>query len=129
MDDTLLKLEIKISGAKGQRADLLKSVAAKAASKSSPRKVIEATAFVKDDAEFLKVYTTTNKKLIDWIRIHKPDSVYLMAKALKKDISNLSKTLRALAQFALVRLEEGQSARRTLTPFVDWSQLEVRFPQ
>ena len=128
MESILLKLEIRLSGSKGKLEDFLKVVGAKPISKNNAIGVIHATAFVKDDSEFSRIYTATNKELINWIRIHKPESVYEAAKALKKDLSNLSKTLRSLAQFSLVRLEEGNSSRRALTPFVDWDQLEVRFP-
>ena len=128
MESILLKLEIKLSGNKGKLEDFLKDVGVKSSPKNVSKKVIHATAFVKDDSEFSKIYTPTNKGLINWIRAHKPESVYEMAKELNKDLSNLSKILRTLAQFSLVRLEEGHSVRRTLTPFVNWDQLEVRFP-
>jgi len=128
MESVLLKLEIKLAGNKGKLDDFLKDVGARSSTRNTSQKILHATAFVIDDSEFSKIYTPTNKELINWIRANKPESVYEMAKALKKDLSNLSKTLRALAQFSLIRLEEGHSVRRTLTPFVDWEQLEVRFP-
>lgn len=127
MESVLLKLEIKIAGKRGKLGDFLKSLGSNQAKRRHPS-TIYATAFVSDENEFIKIYTAANRELIDWIRTHKPESVYIMAKALKKDISNLSKTLRALARFSLVRLEEGHSVRRTLTPYVDWDRLEVLFP-
>ncbi len=128
MESILLRLEIRISGKHGKLNDFLSSVGSQPHNKKSAQKMIHAIAFVKDDVEFSRIYTPDNRDLINWIRKNRPESLYAMAKSLKKDLSNLSKTLRSLAQFSLVRLEEGHSVRRTLTPVVDWNQLEVLFP-
>jgi predicted transcriptional regulator len=125
MASVLLKLEIKRAGKSGNLNAFL------AALETTPRPKkgeIFAQVFVSNEDEFNSVYTSTNRELLNWIRSNEPESVYELAKALGKDASNLTKTLRALARFSLVRLEEGQAARKTLRPFVDWDVLEVRFP-
>jgi predicted transcriptional regulator len=125
MASVLLKLEIKLAGKSGN----LGSFMAALETAPKPKKgEIFAQAFVNSEDEFNSVYTSTNRELLAWIRANEPESVYEMAKDLGKDASNLTKTLRALAKFSLVRLEEGNAARKTLRPFVDWEQLEVRFP-
>lgn len=125
MASVLLKLEIKRAGKSGNLDSFMSSL------KSAPKTKkgeISAQAYVKSEDEFNSVYTSTNREILNWIRVHTPESVYEMAKELGKEASNLTKTLRALAKFSLVRLEEGNAARKTLRPFVDWEQLEVRFP-
>lgn len=125
MASVLLKLEIKRAGKTGN----LRSFMAELNNLPKPKKgEICAQVFTTSEDEFNSVYTSTNRELINWIRIHKPESVYEMAKSLGKDASNLTKTLRALAKFSLVRLEEGHAARKTLRAVVEWDQLEVRFP-
>jgi len=125
MASILLKLEIKLAGKKGTLDSFMKSVEG---SPKPKRGIIQAEAYVASEDEFNSVYTANNRSLIDWIRKNNSESVYAMAKAVEKDVSNLTKTLRALAKFSLVRLEEGETARKTLRAFVDWNQLEVRFP-
>lgn len=125
MASLLLKLEIKLAGKAGNLDSFMAVVDAGPKSKKGE---IFAQAFVKSEDEFNSVYTSTNRELLAWIRSNEPESVYKMAKELGKDASNLTKILRALAKFSLVRLEEGNAARKTLRPFVDWEQLEVRFP-
>jgi hypothetical protein len=125
MATVLLKLEIKRAGKRGDLDSFLKSLRPPAKVR---RGILHAEAYVLDEREFESVYTATNRGLLDWIRENRPESVLAMAKSLGKDASNLTKTLRALAGFSLVRLEEGATVRRTLRPFVDWDQLEVRYP-
>lgn len=125
MPSVLLKLEIRLAGKSGNLNDFMSAL--KAAPK--PEKgILQAQAYVQNEDEFNSVYTSTNRQLLAWIRDNNPESVYAMAKALEKDVSNLTKTLRALSKFSLVRLEEGQAARKTLKAFVVWDRLEVLFP-
>ena len=128
MASILLKLEIKIAGNKGTLDSFMKSLDLREGNPKITKGVIHAEAYVASEDEFNSVYTAHNRTLLNWVRENRPESVYAMAKALNKDVSNLSKVLRSLAKFSLVRLEEGESARRTLSAFVDWDQLEVKFP-
>lgn len=125
MASVLLKLEIKLAGKSGNLNDFMSTIEAA----PKPKKgILRAQAYVQSEDEFISVCTSTNRQLLGWIRSTHPKSVYAMAEALGKDVSNLTKVLRALSRFSLVRLEEGQTARKTLMAFVDWDQLEVRFP-
>jgi len=126
MTNVLLKLEIRIAGKSGDLESFLSNV------ESSPKPEANefcSQVFVNNEDEFTSVYTSPNRELLAWIRSNQPKSVSEMAKNLGRTELDLSQTLRTLAKFSLVRLEEGNTASRTLRPFVDWEQLEVRFPE
>lgn len=126
MAPILLKLELKRprTAGTGTIDDFMRNLKL---DESAHPNTIDAMTIVEDDSRFVRIFTPTNRALIDWIRENKPESIYAMAKALKKDLSNLSKVLEELSFFCLVRIERGATVRYVHRPRVDWDILEVRF--
>jgi len=73
---------------------------------------------------FAKVLSEKNRALLALIAAKQPDSIDALAAASGRAKSNLSRTLRRMESYGLVRLEKG--AGRKLRPVVDFAQVELR---
>jgi predicted transcriptional regulator len=73
---------------------------------------------------FAKVLSERNRELLALIAKRRPDSLDSLAAASGRARSNLSRTLRTMARYGLVRLEKGEG--RKLRPVVTFERVELR---
>jgi predicted transcriptional regulator len=73
---------------------------------------------------FAKVLSEKNQSLLVLIATRRPDSIDALAAASGRAKSNLSRTLRTMEQYGLVRLEKGEG--RKLRPVVTFGRVELR---
>lgn len=73
---------------------------------------------------FAKVLSDHNRALLAMIATLHPDSIDALATASGRAKSNLSRTLRTMAHYGLVRLEKGTG--RKLRPVVTFGRVELR---
>ena len=73
---------------------------------------------------FAKILSERNRGLLALIAERQPDSIDALAAASGRAKSNLSRTLRTMAQYGLVRLEKGDG--RKVTPIVTFEKVELR---
>jgi predicted transcriptional regulator len=73
---------------------------------------------------FAKVLSEKNQGLLTLIAEKHPDSLDALAAASGRAKSNLSRTLRTMQNYGLVRLEKGEG--RKLRPVVTFSRVELR---
>ncbi len=73
---------------------------------------------------FAKVLSEKNQALLGLIAERKPDSIDALAAASGRAKSNLSRTLRTMERYGLVRLEKGEG--RKLRPVVTFGRVELR---
>jgi predicted transcriptional regulator len=73
---------------------------------------------------FAKVLSEKNRALLALIAEKRPDSIDALAAASGRAKSNLSRTLRTMERYGLVRLEKGQG--RKLRPVVTFGRVELR---
>ncbi len=73
---------------------------------------------------FAKVLSESNRALLAMIALRRPDSIDALAAASGRAKSNLSRTLRTMERYGLVRLERG--AGRKVKPSVTFARVELR---
>jgi predicted transcriptional regulator len=72
---------------------------------------------------FAKVLSERNRALLALIADTRPDSIDALAAASGRAKSNLSRTLRTMERYGLVRLEKGEG--RKLKPVVTFGRVEL----
>ncbi len=73
---------------------------------------------------FAKVLSEKNRALLALIAVQRPDSIEALATRSGRAKSNLSRTLRTMERYGLVRLEKGHG--RKLKPVVTFGRVELR---
>jgi len=73
---------------------------------------------------FAKVLSEKNQSLLALIAERQPESIDALAAASGRAKSNLSRTLRTMQRYGLVRLDKGQG--RKLKPVVTFGRVELR---
>jgi predicted transcriptional regulator len=73
-----------------------------------------------------KVLTPKRLQLLRMIRQGRPDSVYQLARLVRRDFKNVHADIQALAAYGLVSLKRTQTGRRTTVPRVPFSAIEFR---
>ncbi|MEX0842443.1 MAG: helix-turn-helix domain-containing protein [Xanthobacteraceae bacterium] len=73
---------------------------------------------------FAKVLSEKNRALLALIAEKRPDSIDALAAASGRAKSNLSRTLRTMERYGLVKLEKGDG--RKLRPVVTFGRVELR---
>lgn len=73
---------------------------------------------------FAKVLSERNRGLLALIAERQPDSIDALAAASGRAKSNLSRTLRTMERYGLVRLEKGET--RKVRPVVTFEKLELK---
>lgn len=73
---------------------------------------------------FAKVLSERNRALLALIAEKQPDSIDALAQTSGRAKSNLSRTLRTMERYGLVRLEKGDG--RKLRPVVTFGRVELR---
>ncbi|UXR63794.1 hypothetical protein EZJ49_12050 [Bdellovibrio bacteriovorus] len=67
-----------------------------------------------------------NIALLSTIIIHKPKSVYELAKIAKMDVSNLNKIILFLEEVGAIKIREStQNGRKIKTPLVEYKQIQI----
>jgi predicted transcriptional regulator len=74
---------------------------------------------------FAKVLSEKNRALLALIAERQPSSIDALASASGRAKSNLSRTLRTMERYGLVRLEKGEG--RKLKPVVTFARVELSF--
>jgi predicted transcriptional regulator len=70
--------------------------------------------------------------IIDAIREHKPDSIYELAKLLERDVGNVHRDVKSLAEIGILRLDEADSGdRERMRPVVLFDKIvwEMELPK
>ncbi len=72
----------------------------------------------------------TNKRLqvLKAIREHKPESVYELAKLLRRDLKNVNQDLKLLSEIGLVTLEKTETNKKRVIPHVDYAKILLEIP-
>lgn len=73
---------------------------------------------------FAKILSEKNRALLTLIAEGQPDSIDALAAASGRAKSNLSRTLRTMERYGLVRLDKGEG--RKLKPVVTFGRVELR---
>ena len=60
----------------------------------------------------LRVISPARMEIIEAIREHKPDSIYELAKILERDVANVHRDVKSLAEIGLLGLEDAGSGDR-----------------
>lgn len=75
---------------------------------------------------FAEVFSQRNRELLTLIARKQPDSIAELAEMSGWNKSNVSRTLKTMAQYGLVELEKGQ--RGSLAPRVPYDQVRIDMP-
>ena len=75
---------------------------------------------------FAKILSTGNRELLEVIAKEAPNSLDELARITGRTKSNISRTLKAMENYGLVRLERGEKGR--ITPKVTHDRLELDLP-
>jgi predicted transcriptional regulator len=73
---------------------------------------------------FAKILSERNRSLLALIAERRPDSIDALAAASGRAKGNLSRTLRTMVQYGLLRLQKGEG--RKLKPIVTFEKVELR---
>lgn len=73
-----------------------------------------------------KVLSDRNRELLVLIADEKPDSIQALAERTARAKSNLSRTLKTMERYGIVRM--GTRANRTLAPRVTFDEIQVDLP-
>ncbi|RJQ20224.1 hypothetical protein C4580_04270 [Candidatus Woesearchaeota archaeon] len=76
-------------------------------------------------ATLRKVITDKRLDLLHAIKKHEPDSIYQLAKLIKRDLKSVNTDIAVLARLGLITLEKHRDERRKTRPKVDFDKLSV----
>jgi predicted transcriptional regulator len=74
-----------------------------------------------------RVLTPERFKVLRFIKENKPNSIYEVAKGLKKDMKNISQDLRFLAEVGLVELTDSKASRNQKKPVLLSDHIRFEF--
>jgi predicted transcriptional regulator len=72
-----------------------------------------------------QVLSEPNRLLLEMIRSAKPETLSELAEMSGRKVSNLSRTLKTMENYRLVRLEKHE---QTVRPIVDWDKVDIEVP-
>jgi predicted transcriptional regulator len=72
-----------------------------------------------------QVLSEPNRLLLEMIRSAKPETLSELAALSGRKVSNLSRTLKTMENYRLVRLEKRE---QTVRPVVDWDKVDIEVP-
>jgi len=79
-----------------------------------------------DSIDTMRNVLTNNRLLIlKTIRKNKPESVYELAKILKRDLKSVNQDLKMLSEIGLVTLEKIDSMRKRVVPHVEYGKIRL----
>jgi predicted transcriptional regulator len=79
-----------------------------------------------------RVISPARMDIIDAIREHKPDSIYELAKLLERNVGNVHRDVKSLAEIGILRLDEADSGdRERMRPVVLFDKIvwEMELPK
>jgi predicted transcriptional regulator len=85
----------------------------------------EPVIYVEDINAFKKILTEERIAILRAIKEKKPNSVYSLAKMLKRDRSTVTTDLAILKNAGLIEIKEEQGVRFMTRPIVDYDRLDV----
>lgn len=119
------KIDIGIKGLK----ESLKDFAETWKRLESGKKVKKEEGIYFDSIDTMRAVLTNNRLLIlKTIREHHPQSVYELAKILRRDLKNVNQDLRLLAKIGLVMLEKSKTDKKRVIPHVDYRKILLEIP-
>jgi len=75
--------------------------------------------------EYRKFFTEKRIELLRAIKKHEPDSIYALAKIVKRDLKSVNTDLKVLVELGLVSLEKHHDERKKTRPKVEFDKLNV----
>ncbi|MFN3480523.1 MAG: ArsR family transcriptional regulator [Thermodesulfovibrionales bacterium] len=72
--------------------------------------------------------TDQRLKILRAIRKHNPESIYELAKILKRDTKNVSDDIHFLSDLGLIEIKESKDGRKKTTPKVNYQKILVEIP-
>jgi len=78
--------------------------------------------------QFRKFITPKRIELLRVIRKDKPDSVYELAKIVKRKTENVNRDLNELGLMGFVELKKEKKIRTKLKPKIDYESIEIKIP-
>lgn len=75
-----------------------------------------------------KALTPLRLEILMTIREKKPNSIYDLAKMLKKDVSNIYDHVMYLAENGFIELEKKRDGRENTVPIVRYDEIDIRIP-
>lgn len=72
-----------------------------------------------------KVLTEKRIEILHMVKEHHPESIYELAKLLKRDLKSVNVDIEILKSLGLITLEELQDARQRLKPKIDFDAINV----
>lgn len=76
-------------------------------------------------AAYRKFFTEKRIELLRTIKKYEPDSIYALAKIVKRDLKSVNTDLKILVDLGLVTLEKHQEERKKTRPKVEYDKLNV----
>jgi predicted transcriptional regulator len=75
-----------------------------------------------------KFITDERLKILRVIKKHHPESIYELAKILKRDTKNVSDDVHFLSELGLIDIKESKDGRKKTTPTVNYQKILVEIP-
>jgi len=75
-----------------------------------------------------KVLTEERLRILKTIKTNNPQSIYELAKLIKRDIKNTFNDVQFLAQVGLIELKKTKDGREKTTPQVNYDQILLEIP-
>jgi len=72
--------------------------------------------------------TDERLRILRTIKQYSPDSIYALAKILKRDTKNVSDDIHILSNLGLIEIEESKDGRKKTTPKVNYQKILVEIP-
>lgn len=93
------------------------------------RKLIRKESIIFDSIDqFRKIMTNKRIELLKVIRHKKPQSIYQLAKLVKRSVDNVNNDIRLLEQMGFLETEKTEEERSRLIPLVDFDKIEIELP-
>lgn len=72
--------------------------------------------------------TDERLKILKVVRKYHPESIYELAKILKRDTKNVSDDVHFLSELGLIDIKESKDGRKKTTPVVNYQKIMVEIP-
>ncbi len=77
----------------------------------------------------MRMFITDERlKILKVVRKYHPESIYALAKILKRDTKNVSDDVHYLSELGLLDIKESKDGRKKTTPVVNYQKIMVEIP-
>ncbi len=77
----------------------------------------------------MRMFITDERlKILKVVRKYRPESIYELAKILKRDTKNVSDDVHYLSELGLLDIKESKDGRKKTTPVVNYQKIMVEIP-